>query len=171
MGVFTARVHMQVYLLRHGIAENGKPGSADSARALVPEGKKKLREVLTVAKSAGARPTLVLTSPYRRAMETAEIAVSVLGLRGEDLVQAQSLIPTSDVTGAWEEIRIYKEEAALLLVGHEPLFGRLFAYLLGEPDLLVDFKKGALARIDIESFGPHPKGVLRWFIPPKLAGD
>lgn len=162
---------MQVYLLRHGIAENGRPGSADSARALVPEGKKKLKEVLSVAKSAGTKPTLVLTSPYRRAMETAEIAIGVLGLKKEDLVQTQSLLPTSDVAGVWDEIRVYKEEVALLLVGHEPLFGRLFAYLLGEPDLLVDFKKGALARIDIDSFPPQPKGVLRWFIPPKLAGE
>ncbi len=162
---------MQVYLLRHGIAENGKPGSADSSRALVPEGKKKLKEVLGVAKSAGTKPTLVLTSPFRRAMETAEIAVAVLGLKPEDLVQTQALVPTGDVSAAWDEIRVYKDEASLLLVGHEPLFGRLFAYLLGEPDLLVDFKKGALARIDIDAFGPQPKGVLRWFIPPKLAAD
>ena len=162
---------MQVYLLRHGIAENGKPGAADSSRALVPEGKKKLKEVLSVAKSAGARPTLVLTSPFRRAMETAEIAVAVLGLRTEDLVQMQALIPTGDVGGVWDEIRVYQEEASLLLVGHEPLFSRLFAYLLGEPELLVEFKKGALARIDIDVFGPQPKGVLRWFIPPKLAAE
>ena len=162
---------MQVYLLRHGIAENGVPGSADSARALVPEGKKKLKEVLGVAKNAGTIPTLVLTSPFRRAMETAEIAISVLGLKKGDLVQTQSLLPSSDTGDAWEEIRVYKEEMALLLVGHEPLFGRLFAYLLGAPDLLVDFKKGALARIDIDTFGAHPKGVLRWFIPPKLAGE
>ena len=162
---------MQVYLLRHGIAENGKPGSPDSTRALVPEGKKKLKEVLSAAKSAGAKPTLVLTSPFRRAMETADIAISVLGLKKDDLVQTQSLLPMSDVGDAWEEIRVYKDEAALLLVGHEPLFGRLFAHLLGEPDLLVDFKKGALARIDLDSFGPQPKGVLRWFIPPKLAAD
>ena len=171
MGVFTARVHMQVYLLRHGIAENGKPGSADSARALVPEGKKKLKEVLGMAKSAGARPTLVLTSPFLRAMETAEIAVTVLGLKREDLVQSQSLLPTSGVADVWEEIRVYKDETSLLLVGHEPLFGRLCAYLLGQPELLVDFKKGALARIDIDSFGPRPHGVLRWFIPPKLAAE
>ncbi len=162
---------MQVYLLRHGIAENGVPGSPDSARALVPEGRRKLKEVLGLAKNARASPTLVLTSPFRRAMETAEIAVSVLSLKKEDLVQTQSLLPSSDVGDAWEEIRVYKEELALLLVGHEPLFGRLFAHLLGEPELLVDFKNGALARIDLDSFGPKPKGVLRWFIPPKLAGD
>jgi phosphohistidine phosphatase len=156
---------MQVYLLRHGIAENGKPGSADSTRALAPEGKKKLKEVLGAAKGAGAAPTLVLTSPFRRAVETAEIAVSALGLKKVDLVQTQSLLPTAD------EIRVYQDEEALLLVGHEPLFARLFAHLLGQPDLLVDFKKGALARIDLDSFGPQPKGVLRWFIPPKLAAD
>lgn len=162
---------MQVYLLRHGIAENGKPGSPDSARALVPEGRKKLKEVLGVAKNAGTRPSLVLTSPFRRAMETAEIAVATLGLKPADLVQTQALLPSADPVDAWEEIRVYKEEEALLLVGHEPLFGRLFAYLLGYPDLLIDFKKGALARVDIDTFGAQPRGTLRWFLPPKLAAD
>ncbi|MBM3793750.1 MAG: phosphohistidine phosphatase SixA [Acidobacteria bacterium] len=162
---------MQVYLLRHGIAEDARRGSADSARALTPEGRKKVKEVLGVAKQAGTRPTLVLTSPLRRAVETAEIAVAALGLKKSDLVQTHALIPSAAVTDAWEEIRVYKDEEALLLVGHEPLFGLLFAYLLGEPGLLIDFKKGALARIDIESFGPQPRGVQRWFLPPKLAAE
>jgi phosphohistidine phosphatase len=162
---------MQVYLLRHGIAENAKPGFSDSSRALVPEGRKKLKEVLNLARSAGAKPTLILASPFRRTMETAELALSVLGLKKEDLVQCQALIPSGDARGAWEEIRVYRDEPALLLVGHEPLFGQLFAYLLGDSNLMVDFKKGALARIDLESFGAVPRGVLRWFIPPKIAAD
>lgn len=162
---------MQVYLLRHGIAEEGKPGSPDSARALVPEGKRKLKEVLGVARGAGVKPSLVLTSPFRRAVETAQIAVAELGLNKSDMVQVQELIPTGDPAQVWAEMRLYKEEPALLLVGHEPLFSQLTAYLLGTPALLVDFKKGALARIDIEAFGAQPRGVLRWFLPAKLAAD
>jgi phosphohistidine phosphatase len=40
---------MEIYLLRHGIAEDQKPGGRDADRALTGEGKKKLREVLEVA--------------------------------------------------------------------------------------------------------------------------
>ena len=44
---------MQIYLLRHGIAEDGKPGRPDSERALTEEGREKLRRVLKRARSAG----------------------------------------------------------------------------------------------------------------------
>ena len=44
---------MQVYLLRHGIAEPPRPGLDDPGRALLPEGKKRLRAVLRAAKAAG----------------------------------------------------------------------------------------------------------------------
>ena len=44
---------MQIYLLRHGIAEDGKPGRPDSERALTDEGRDKLRRVLKRAR----RPT------------------------------------------------------------------------------------------------------------------
>jgi phosphohistidine phosphatase len=56
-----------------------------------------------------------------------------------------------------------------MLVGHDPLFGQLAGYLLGTPELQIDFKKGAVLRIDFDSFGPKPRGILRWFLTPKLA--
>jgi phosphohistidine phosphatase SixA len=62
---------VQIYLLRHGIAENSTP---DSDRALTPEGREKLRRVLARARDADVAPSLILSSPYRRALETAEIA-------------------------------------------------------------------------------------------------
>ena len=61
-------------------------------------------------------------------------------------------------------------EPALLLASHNPLCASLAGYLLGTPELMVDYKKGALMRIDIDSFGPQPRGVLRWFLVPTLAG-
>lgn len=160
---------MQLYLLRHGIAEVAKPGQSDSTRALVPEGRRKLREVLKVAKAADVKPTRIITSPYRRAVETAEIAASVLGYK-RDLLRTKALVPGGDPAGVWNEIRIQEDEAEVMLVGHEPLFSQLTAYLLGSPALVIDFKKGALARVDVDQFGPHPHGVLRWLLPPKVAG-
>ena len=62
---------MQIYLLRHGIAEDAKPGRPDSERALTDEGRAKLRRVLKRARTADVTPSLILSSPYRRAMETA----------------------------------------------------------------------------------------------------
>ena len=44
---------MQIYLLRHGIAEDARPGLRDFDRALTPEGSQKLRRVLDRAAPPG----------------------------------------------------------------------------------------------------------------------
>ena len=160
---------MQIHLLRHGIAEEGRAGAPDSERALTGEGKKKLRDVLRAAKSAGVQPSLILTSPYRRAVETAELAAEMLEYK-EELLKTKSLVPNANPDQVWDEIRVHKQEPEILLSSHEPLLGYLFAHLLGTPSLMVDIKKGALARIDMEQFGAQPRGVLRWLFGPKIVG-
>ena len=158
---------VEIYLLRHGIAEEGEAGQPDSARALTAEGRKKLRGVLRVARAAGVAPALILTSPYKRAVQTAHLAATLLEYKGE-LLRTQALVPGSNPESVWDEIRAHKDAAQTLIAGHEPLFSQLTGYLLGCPDLQIDFKKGALARIDIDRFGPHPRGVLKWMMVPKL---
>ncbi|MGI8961557.1 MAG: phosphohistidine phosphatase SixA [Bryobacteraceae bacterium] len=159
---------MQVYLLRHGIAEEDRSGLSDADRALTQDGRRKLRQTLQIASQADVQPTLILTSSLKRAVETAEIAEEVLGYRGE-LLRTESLLPGSSMQGVWDEIRVHANESAILLVGHNPLFAELAGYLLGAPELQIDVKKGSLLRIDFESMPPQPKGILRWFLVAKLA--
>ncbi len=158
---------MEIYLLRHGIAEDGV-GMRDADRALTSEGKKKLRETLRVAQIAEVSPALILSSPYRRAWETAQIAAEILGYK-QEILKTRALTPGSAPKLVWEEVREQQELADLLLVGHAPLFSSLTGYLLGVPELQVDFKKGTLVRIDCDRFGPEPRGTLRWMMVPKLA--
>ena len=160
---------MEIYILRHGIAEDGQAGQPDGERALTPDGKKKLRNVLKVAASAGVTPALILTSPLRRALQTAQIAAEILDYKGE-LLRTKALEPGSEPRAVWEEIRVHKDETNILLAGHEPLFSRLTAYLLGCPNLQIDFKKGALACVEMDRFAAEPHGVLRWMLTSKLAG-
>jgi phosphohistidine phosphatase len=153
---------MEIYLLRHGIAEGSYP---DAARALTGEGKDKLRRVL---KRAGVKPSLILTSPYKRAAETAAIAAEELGYDG-DIERAQALTPDGSPANVWEEIRAHKNQAAILLASHEPLMSATAAFLLGAPGLHVDMKKAALVRIDVDRFGPQPLGVLKWMLTPAVS--
>ncbi|MFL6447420.1 MAG: SixA phosphatase family protein [Bryobacteraceae bacterium] len=159
---------MDLFLLRHGIAEHPKPGESDSARALTPEGRRKLRSVLEVARGAGVQPSLILSSPLKRAIETAEIADEVLGYRGK-ILKTKVLQPDSNAQDVWQELRGHRAEPALLLAGHEPLFSSLAAYLLGDSSIRVDFKKGALLKLSVDSFPPIPRAVLEWYLTPKLA--
>lgn len=161
---------VQIHLLRHGIAEEGRAGLSDADRALTADGMRKLRSVLKVARSVGLAPGLILSSPYKRALQTAEIAAKELGYT-ESILQTHALTPDSSPQAVWEELRVHRNEQSVLLAGHEPLFSTLTAFLLASPAMLVDFKKGALARIDVESFGAQPRGVLRWMFTARLAGE
>ena len=159
---------MEIHILRHGIAEVAVAGMSDADRALLPEGRKKLRAVLRVAREVGVAPAAILTSPYLRAVQTAEVAADELGYTGE-LIRVDALRPGSSPREAWEEIRLHQSLPSVLVSGHEPLLSSLAAYLLGVPSLLVDLKKGSLVRIDLDRFGPEPRGVLRWYYTPKIA--
>ncbi len=156
---------MQIYLLRHGIAEDTTP---DSERALTAEGKEKLKRVLTRARAADVEPSLILSSPYRRAVETADVAIDVLGYQGK-VVKTRALLPEASPFDTWVEIRTRSDESAVLLASHEPLMSSLAAFLLSSPALVVDMKKAALVRIDCDRMGPEPKGVLKWMLTPATA--
>ena len=160
---------MEIYILRHGAAEVAKPGMPDERRALLADGKQKVREVVRRARAAGLSPDHILTSPYRRALETAEVAAEALG-HNQELVRTKALAPMGSAEQVWDEIRLHKDCTQVLLVGHEPSLSQVMAYLLSAPALQVDLKKGALARVGVDSFGAHPRGVLRWLITAKLAG-
>jgi phosphohistidine phosphatase len=159
---------MEIYLLRHAAAEPASPGAPDSERALTSEGREKLARVLKRARAAGVRPDAILSSPYLRARETAAAAAAGLECSGEIEV-CGALVPEASPYDAWEEIRARRSQGALLLSSHEPLMSTMVAFLLDSPALIVDMKKAALVRVDCDSFGPHPRGALKWMITPATA--
>jgi len=156
---------MQIYLLRHGIAEDAHAGQSDADRALTQEGREKLRRVLKRAEAAGVELDELLSSPLRRAIETAEEAANVLHFHGK-IVRTKSLTPDASAVDVWEEIRARREVSALLLASHEPLMSSTVAFLLDSPAFQVDMKKAALVRVDCDRFAPQPRCVLKWMLTP-----
>jgi phosphohistidine phosphatase SixA len=64
----------------------------------------------------------------------------------------------------------YQDRAHVLLVGHEPLLSDTAAYLRGgkkPANVTIDFKKGALCRIEIDSLPANSPGKLHWLLTPK----
>ena len=154
--------------MRHGAAEDAKPGRPDSERALTAEGRDKLRKVMQRARDAGVQVSAILSSPYRRALETAAVAAEVLGYKGK-VTETRALTPEASPHDLWEEIRSLQDEPAILLASHEPLMSSAVSFLLASPSLQVDMKKATLARIDCERLGREPRGVLKWMITPAVA--
>jgi phosphohistidine phosphatase len=157
----------ELYLFRHGIAEDAKAGRPDASRALTDEGRKKAAAVVDAARRSGVEPSLIVSSPYVRAFETAKIAAEGFKYKG-DIVRTETLVPHGSPEKVWAELRDYREESAILLAGHEPLLSRLSAFLLASPALRVEMKKAAMVRIDVETFGAVPHGSLRWMITSKF---
>ena len=73
---------MQLYVVRHGIAIGREDPKCppDAERYLTEEGVEKTREVAKGVAALGATADLFLSSPYVRAMQTAEIFAGVFGI-------------------------------------------------------------------------------------------
>jgi phosphohistidine phosphatase len=157
---------MEIYVLRHGEAEERETGLADRDRKLTAKGKKDLKEVLKIARKAEAAPDLILTSPLRRAKETATIAADILGCKS--VVETRNLLPGASPEQIWSEISTDYKVDSILLAGHQPHLGSLIGLLL-EAAIMVDLKKGSLVRIETHGKLGPPRGVLKWMITAKLA--
>jgi phosphohistidine phosphatase len=159
---------MLLYLLRHGIAETSARSGRDADRVLTEEGRDKVRSVVRRARAGGMWPTLILSSPFARALETAQVSAKALG-HEDEIVTSNAFIPEASPEEAWAEIRTHKTQPEVLLASHQPLCGALTAFLLNSPALAVDFRKSALLCIDLDGAGARPRGVLQWMLTSKLA--
>ncbi len=160
---------MELFVLRHGIAEDKGAHRSDADRALTEEGRKKLTTVLKQAAKAGVAPSLILTSPYVRARQTAEMAADFLKCK-QPLVEAKSLTPGHSPQDVWNDVREHRSEESLLLAGHNPLLSQLVGYLLASPALRFDFRKAGLVAVQVDQFRGEPHATLEWILTPKLAG-
>jgi phosphohistidine phosphatase len=126
-----------------------------------------VRRAAGCARRAKVAPTLILSSPFVRAVETAEIAAEVLAYRA-GIVRTEALIPSASPQRVWNEIRNRHDAMQVLLAGHEPLLSHLAAYLLNSPALRIDMRKASFVRIDLDLLAPNPRGILKWMATPDI---
>lgn len=159
---------MKLYLVRHATAEDPNPAIDDKDRALTDGGKTKMIRAVEGLRKLKIRPLLILTSPLKRAHETAEILAS--GLAGIRVELMPELAPGVDSPTILEALRPHARHKSVALVGHQPGLGHLASFLLtgSERRCDLDFKKGGVACLEAE-FSDNPIScVLDWFAPPKL---
>lgn len=157
----------ELYLIRHGLAEErGDAWPDDTKRPLTEDGMDRMRKSARGLERVGVWFDVVLTSPLVRAHQTAEIVASVYSPKPA-LINVEALAPGGSSSAVIAELEKHAKKTRIAIVGHEPGIGELAAKLAG---LRVDleFKKGAIARIDVEALPPKGPGLLRWFIPPRF---
>lgn len=157
---------MKLYLVRHAIAEDHS-AAPDAERALTAEGKAKMIGVTRGLRQLKVRLDLVLTSPLRRARETAEILAT--GLGGVELEELEELAPGGEPRSVIGALRSHAKLSEVALVGHQPSLGHLASALLAGADgCELDFKKGSVACLEMEFSARPQHGVLLWLAAPRL---
>ena len=159
---------MDLYLMRHAIAvarQDLNKDASDRERPLTEKGIKKMRRAAKGLSKLKIGFDRILTSPLRRARQTAEIVANTLGIQGPR-DELEELAPESSPQKLISRIAGYPP-GKLLLVGHQPLLGEIAAFLLKNTEAKVNLKKGGLCRIELEDLSPEKAAILHWMLTPK----
>ncbi len=152
---------MKLYFLRHGIADWPEwDPTRDHERPLTKDGLKKMKEEAKTLLALDLKLDAIISSPYTRAYQTADIVAGKLRL---DVKNEPSLAPGFDSDKLASILESYEQAGALMLVGHEPSFSTVIAAITGGGR--VQLKKGGLARVDVDT---ELKGDLVWLLQPKV---
>jgi phosphohistidine phosphatase len=157
---------MELYFLRHGAAaQRGEWEGDDALRPLTDAGREDVARMAGLLARLAPPIHAVVTSPYLRASETAEIVAQHLDLQ-DKVVQDERLEPGFDAGRLAKVIKKFSEANALVLVGHEPDFSTTIGELTGGR---VVMKKGGMACVETAD-ASLKKAVLVWLVQPGVIG-
>src|SRR3954467_11611361 len=158
----------ELYLIRHGLAaERGENYPDDTKRPLTTRGIQKMKRAGKALMALDVAFDVILSSPLVRTRQTAE-AVATAFREPPPIVNAPSLAPGGSHNAIVDDLaKQSHRRKKIAIVGHEPGIGELAARLLGLRKA-IEFKKGAICRIDVTALPPTGSGELKWFLTPRI---
>jgi phosphohistidine phosphatase len=160
---------MEIYVVRHGIAIDREDPKCppDPERYLTEQGIEKTSRVAAAVAALNAAPDSLLSSPYVRAMQTAEIFAKALDYPKQKIRRTDLLLPGAEPTLFFRELAKDKHTSTLFVFGHAPQLDDLIATALGLKHHITSLKKAGVALIELKRVSP-PSGQLIWLAAPKL---
>jgi phosphohistidine phosphatase len=160
---------MQLYIVRHGIAVDREDPKCppDPERFLTQEGIEKTRQVAKGVAEVGAAPDLLLSSPYVRALQTAELFADELGYSKNKIRKTDLLLPGAEPMQLFRELARDKDLSAVFIFGHAPHLDDILATSIGSRHHITALKKAGVALVELKRLVP-PSGSLLWLATPKL---
>lgn len=160
---------MQLYIVRHGIAIDREDPKcpADPERFLTEEGIEKTRQVAKGVAEVGAVPDLIITSPYVRALQTAEIFAEELEYSKQKIRKSDLLLPGAEPLQLFRDLAKDKDLSAVFVFGHAPHVDDLVATAVGCKHHISSMKKAGVALVELRRLAP-PSGEVIWMATPKL---
>ncbi len=161
---------MILYLVRHGIAvDRTDPKSpAEQERPLTARGVQKTRGAALGLRAMGAKPDVLITSPYVRAAQTAEIFAEALGFPVDKIRVNESLKPAGNPAEIVKELA-HMRAKEVICFGHAPHLDLTIAQLAGARAPFTELKKAGAACFEHTS--AHGAWELRWILTPRALRD
>jgi len=155
---------MNLYLIRHSIAESISSNKKDFDRELTEEGKFIISKASEAWKNYLGQIDVVLTSPLTRAMQTAQILSSNVQtipniIKNNNLATGSKTTDLIDLLNSLD----YKNVA---VVGHQPDLSHHINNFCGTGSFNLAFPPASLAKIEFDISIKYGKGKLIYFIPP-----
>ena len=156
--------NMKLVFMRHGIAEDGGFGMDDRDRQLTKDGIVKTRVIGDYLDKIKLKFDEICTSPYARALKTAEIIVDALG-QMDKLTVESGLAPGFQMSDLVRIMHDKNRRGRYLFVGHNPSFSIVPMELIGGGN--IELKKGGIISIETDIIQPGA-GLLEWMLTPGL---
>lgn len=155
---------MNLYLIRHAIAVDAYED--DSQRPLTDKGKKKMRQIAKGLRALGVEFDQIISSPYVRAAETAEVLTDVFKMKKE--VQfSDNLVPAGDPDLLIAELSEVSNADSIAIVSHEPFLTALIGLLVSDTaNVDITLKKGGVCRLSADDLPHTRKATMDWLLTP-----
>jgi phosphohistidine phosphatase len=160
---------MILYLVRHGIAVDRTDPKCppEAERPLTARGVQKTRSAALGLRAMGAKPDVMITSPFVRAAQTAEIFAEALGSAVDRIRVTDNLKPAGNPAEIIKEITHLRAKE-IACFGHAPHLDLTIAHLAGARAPFTELKKAGVACL--EQAGHGSWGLL-WILTPKVLRD
>ena len=159
----------QLLVVRHAIAEDAaeyaRSHPDDAGRPLTSEGKKKMKRVAEALRTLVPEIQLLATSPFTRAVETAEILAAAYDEL--DTVVVPVLAPAQSADDVTRWLAGERRHDTVAIVGHEPGLGRVASWLLARSERsFIEIKKGAALLLSFPDAVDAGAATLVWSLTP-----
>jgi len=157
---------MIIYFLRHASAGQSLANlKKDEKRALDKDGIEQCGIVGRAVAALDAQVDTMISSPLKRAAQTASLVGNELSYEGKLLLE-NALRPGATYPEFRALLEKYAKQETIMVVGHNPNLSEFLGRAVSEPgcEAEIELKKGAVARVEMT----RNSGTLQWCLTPKL---
>jgi phosphohistidine phosphatase len=166
---------LDLYLLRHGDAGKRMAVAAGGNTGDVPltiVGREEIAIIARSVKALNLRFSAIVTSPLKRAVQTAKMIAKVLAIENRISVW-NDLVPEGSRSKLYNKLNQYTRDSSVLMIGHEPYLSNIMYDMIFQKNRVnqlgrMSLKKAGLAKIRVISLTPNISGELRWLLTPRI---